>query len=414
LLFFVEAATTGAGLTMLRSLTVSGRRTAFITSKLRRYADSPDADVLRALRASGRLIEVPTTDEYRRPAVLDALLDDGEPAGVVVSGDHYLPCAAALAQDVGAPFLTHEAVALLRDKRRARELYDGLEIGRVRWADLPDRAALLRFADETKAPIVIKNVRGTGSQDVIIVRSRAEAVHAWETLSSRDRYLEGDLMVEEYVEGPLVSCETVIADYVPIHLGCTDRQLSAPPAVAEIGYTFPASVGPQFESKMFAAVDKLVAALGVRQGVFHSEFVLAPDGAHLIEVNARVPGALVTYMLRDCLDGDYYALVADAALGKRCDPLARNGLFSSGYIVYAPRAGRARTNSDTCAAARYPWVTDVLGGVTSGQVVGPPEDYRGAIGHVRTVAPAVGLAYSSARAAAQRLIPELAATDQSR
>jgi biotin carboxylase len=163
---------------------------------------------------------------------------------------------------------------------------------------------------------------------------------------------------------------------------------------------------------MFTAVD--VCSCVVRQGVFHSEFVLTPGGPHLIEVNARIPGALVTYMLRDCLDGDYYALVADAALGKSCDPLEHNGLFSSGYIAYAPRAGRARTESDNSAAAKYPWVADVLGGVSSGQIVGPPEDYRGSIGHVRTVAPTASLAYSAARAAARRLVPELAATDQTR
>lgn len=412
MLFFVEASTTGSGLTMLKSLTSSGRRAAFITSKLPRYVGMSGADVLDTLSVSGRLITVPDTDEYHRPPELGVLLDDGEPSGVIASGDRYLPYAAALAHDIGAPFLSCDAVALLRDKRRARELYDELGIGGVRWADLPDQAALLHFIDKSAGTAVIKNVRGSGSQDVIIARSRAEAVAAWERLSSRQRFLDGALMAEEYVEGPLVSCEVVVADSVPIHLGCTDRQLTAPPTAVEIACTFPAAVGAEFESEMFAAVDKLVAALKTSQGIFHSEFVLTEEGVHLIEVNARLPGTLLTYMLRDCLDGDYYGLVADAALGKSCDPPARNGRFSSWYNVYASLAGQARTSSDIRAAARYPWVTDVLGGVSSGEVVGPPEDYRGAIGQVRTVAPSASLAYSAARAAAQRLIPELVAAGQ--
>jgi biotin carboxylase len=410
LLFFVEATTTGAGLTMLKSLTASGRRTAFITSKLSRYANSPGREALETLRESGLLFEVLTTDDCQRLDSLSHVLSPGEPVGVVASGDHYLPYTAALARDLHAPFLTPEAVAILRDKRRARRLYDELEIGNVRWADVPTPEALARFVDEIQGPVVIKNVRGTGSQDAVIARSADAAVSAWAELSSRARYLNGDLMVEEYVQGPLVSFEAVVASRTLIGLGFTDRQLSAPPTVAEIGYTFPAAVGQQNESAMYSAVETITTALEVEQGVFHAEFVLTPRGPHLIEVNARVPGALVTYMLRDCLDGDYYSLVADAAVGRRCAPVQLNGLSSSGYIAYAPLTGRAAADSDIAAAAGYPWVTDVLGGVRAGDLVGPPSDYRGSVGHVRTVAPTGSLSFAAARAAAQLLVPALRQT----
>ncbi|QWL30826.1 ATP-grasp domain-containing protein [Rathayibacter toxicus] len=409
MLFFVEAAMTGAGLTMLQAVTQAGERTAFVTSKRDRYSLTAGAEVLGWLDANGRLIEVDSTDAYERPASLSELLSGhDQEVGVIAAGDHYLPYAAHLAKDLGADFLTVEAVEILRDKREARKLYDQLGVGNVRWSDAPDPQSVACFASNIGGPVVIKNVRGTGSQDVVIARDESAAVRAWSSLNTINRYLRGDLMVEEYIAGPLVSCEVVVSDSQVRLLGFTDRHLSAPPVASEIGYTFPADIGNFHENIMFAAVEEISNALRISQGVLHSEFVLTSAEAHLIEVNARMPGALLSHMLRDCLDGDYYALVANAALGRPTRDLAHNGKFSSGYITYAPFKARTLAASDVEAARRYPWVVDVFGGVGPTEFVGPPEDYRGAIGHVRTVAPTASLSFAAAYGAAQCLIPPLA------
>ncbi|MBT2504246.1 acetyl-CoA carboxylase biotin carboxylase subunit family protein [Curtobacterium sp. ISL-83] len=402
MLFFVEAATSGSGLRMLRALTERGEPTAFITSNRAKYAAANDARVLDHLEAFGRLVEVASTEDYHLP---EAVTSMPGPHGVVASGDRYLAYASCLAEDLGAPFPTSGAVEVLRDKRRARALYDDLGVGRVRWARAESEEQVRAFATHTAATGVIKNVHGTGSQDVRVYSGADEAVLFWRELVAKERYLQGELMVEEYVQGPLVSCEVLVSAGVAQVLGYTDRQLSPFPTVAEIGYTFPADLPGPLRDDMRHTVDAVVAALGIEQAFLHVEFVLREANAHLVEVNPRLPGALVTYMLQDCLTDDFAQMVADSALGRTVPTTSPNGLVSSGYIAYAPTRARATAPSDRDAAARFPWVVDVLGGVDVGAEIAPASDYRGAVGHVRALASSQSIAQTAARAAAELMVP---------
>lgn len=402
MLFFVEAATSGSGLRLLRQLTDRGEPTVFITSNRAKYSGAEDAQVLDRLDGEGRLLEVDSTEDYRTPG---ALVSMHGPHGVIASGDRYLAFAAHLAEELGAPFPSRRAIDVFRDKRRARELYDTLGVGRVRWAPADSEERVRSFASDM-APIgVIKNVRGTGSQDVGIYASVVEAVETWRVLSAADRYLAGALMIEEYVQGPLVSCEVLVSAGHAQVLGYTDRQLSPFPTVAEVGYTFPADLPGALQHDMRAAVDAVVAVLQIEQAFLHVEFVLRETGAYLVEINPRLPGALVTYMLQDCLTPDFAQMVADSALGRPVSAATTNGLVSSGYIAYAPARARASAPSDREAASAFPWVVDVLGGVTTGAEIAPASDYRGAVGHVRTLAPSRSIAQTAARAAAELMIP---------
>jgi hypothetical protein len=214
-------------------------------------------------------------------------------------------------------------------------------------------------------------------------------------------------MIEQYISGPLVSYEVLVNRGRPLFLGVTDRNLSPFPTAAEIGYAFPADVPAAHDKIMRSAVTRLVEHMGVVQAFLHCEFILTAADAHLVEINPRLPGALVTFMLRDCLDADFYQLVATSALGGAVRAPGWNGLYSGGYIAYAPRRAVALADSDTAAARAYPFVVDVLGGVQTGAAVGPASDYKGAVGHVRTVVGSRSLAGVAARAAGELLVPPL-------
>lgn len=124
MLFFVEAATSGSGLRLLRQLTDRGEPTVFVTSNRAKYSGAEDAQVLDRLDGEGRLFEVDSTEDYRTPG---ALVSMPGPHGVIASGDRYLAFAAHLAEDLGAPFPSRRAIDVFRtnDARGSSTTHSG-------------------------------------------------------------------------------------------------------------------------------------------------------------------------------------------------------------------------------------------------------------------------------------------------
>ncbi|GGB94989.1 ATP-grasp domain-containing protein [Cellulomonas carbonis] len=401
MLFFVEAATTGSGLLLARHAERQGHDVVLVTADPDKYAHAPGNEVLPILRDCGRLrIEV-DLDRYRSPGWLREV--GAGPHGVVCATDRHLPYSAGLAAELGAPFLSEGAVAVLRDKREARAWYERLGLPAVRWGSLDSREAAEMFAAEVGGPVVLKNVRGTGSMQVRLARSPSEAGEVWTALMAGGRYLSGGLMAEEYLDGPLVSLETLVSRGRAVHLGVTDRHLGEHPYFPELAYTFPAPCAASHRADMEACVDRIVSGLDMEQGALHTEFALTPDGVHLVEVNARLAGALVTRMLDDCLDGGFYGRVVDSATGAEPRAAVLNGAYSSGVIVYADRPGRLQQAPDWEAVARLPWVRETVPAAAPGDEVGTAQDYRGSLGQVRTLAPSPSLSLAAAYSAASRV-----------
>lgn len=319
MILFVESPLTGSGLTALGWAVDHGLDAALVTTNPAKYDGMPGADVLAELARRERLFVVATTEGETLPGELvTALRDDDGPPAVVCATDRHLLFAAVLAEAVGAPFAPVETVRTLRDKRCARELYEELGIASPRWTEPRTAEELAAFVTASGAPVVLKNCRGTGSLDVLLCRTPHEAATAFRTLSAAGRYLDGELMAEVYVNGPLYSLETLVADGRCRHLGVTDRQLGPRPSFCEVSYTFPVEVPPEAEARMRKAVETLVAATDFTQGMLHTEFVLTDDAAVVVEVNARMGGGLLSSMMSDCLSVSVPELLCTAALGRPC------------------------------------------------------------------------------------------------
>ncbi|MFF5537762.1 ATP-grasp domain-containing protein [Streptomyces cinerochromogenes] len=411
MIFFVEAPLTGSGLSALAWAVAQGIDAALVTTDPAKYRGAVGAEVLPGLAGRGRLYVVETTEGEAVPAgLLDAAREhtgSGRP-GVVCATDRHLLFAAALAEAIGAPFAPVEAVRTFRDKRRARELYEKLGIPSPRWAEARTADELRAFAEDTGRPVVLKNARGTGSLDVLLCRTPEEAVAAYGTLTAGDLYLDGELMAEEYVSGPLYSLETLVTDGRCRHLGVTDRQLGPRPAFCEVSYTFPVRVPERAEARMRAAVETLVEATGIAQGMLHTEFILTDgDEAVVVEVNARTGGGLLSLMMNDCLTVPVPELLCSAALGRPVADPRHNGSYSSTVTVYAPRAGRLSRVHGLAEAGDGPHVVQVVRGAAPGDEVRAAGDYRGAVGQIRTRAGSANLALNAALAAARDVVVEV-------
>lgn len=407
LVVFVEGAATGSGLRLLAYAEATGANPVFLTTDAGKYADAPGHEVLDVLARDGRLLLCASLDE---PVVPPALAASGllsRVGGVVCAADRFLLAGAAIAQAAGADLFGVDAAQVIRDKRRMRELLDRLGIRNIAWADADSARAAHDFAERVAGPVVLKNVRGSGSQQVLYASTPAEASAAYGELAREDRYLAGELMLEEFVNGPLVSLEGFVLDGRFASLGVTDREFGALPFFVEVGWTFPAPQPQDVSRLMEDTVQRIVDELGIRGGPLHVEFMLSADGPVLVDFNARLPGGLITPMLQEVYEGRYYELVLASSTGTPVPMPA--GPRGHGAIrkVFPSSGGTLTALAGLDRAAATPGVREVTGIASTGTAVAPPRDYRGSLFHLWGVGDSVAHARQTLLDAAAAVTVEI-------
>ncbi|MFE2140779.1 ATP-grasp domain-containing protein [Streptomyces sp. NPDC059456] len=405
MIFFIEAPLSGSGLSALTWALDHGVAAALVTTDPAKYRKVPGSEAIERLAEAGALHVVSTTEGEHVPEELitAASAADEELVGVVCLLDRHLLFAAALAERIGAPFASIDTVRTIRDKRLARTMYERLGIASPRWTAPRDEAEFVAFMAEVGGPVVLKNCRGTGSLDVVLCRPEQGGA-AFARMTEADRYLDGALMAEEYLRGPLYSLETLVTDDGRAHhLGFTDRQLGPAPTFCEVSYTFPVEVPEAPARDMREAVDKIVRECAIPQGMLHTEFVLTKNGAVIVEVNARPGGGLLPLMMDDCLTVPLPELLCAAALGQSLPEVAANGRHSSTVTVYAPARGQIRRVGGLEHAATQGYVTQVVTGAGAGDEARTAQDYRGAVCQIRTLGDTPGIAFNAALSTAREI-----------
>ncbi|WP_031102869.1 ATP-grasp domain-containing protein [Streptomyces sp. NRRL S-146] len=356
---------------------------------------------------SGELnvIDVDTFDEEATRRALAALPDL---AAVLNTTDTWSVPAADLAAEFGLPGPDPDAVRLLRDKYRVRELLHRRGLSRsaaVRVAPSPESAEDVRRA--VGLPAVLKDSSGTSSRNVWIVRDD-EALRSALDEAGRQR-LMGELFAEAFLAGPLYSAETLSWDGATRLLGVLSRQTSRQPAVREEAAAFPVAL-PQAESRAIERwVGDVLHAAGHHRGFAHVEFILTAEGPELVEINRRIGGALVGEVLCCSLGTNVYTAMMEEALGVRPRlmdaPLDLGGPAYAFVLVYADRPGVLKGWHGLEELTAFPGDVRWYPTRAPGDVVPPVGDQRGCTGIVLAEAATAELAQHRAWSAATRVCP---------
>ncbi|XVS61605.1 ATP-grasp domain-containing protein [Actinosynnema sp. CA-299493] len=366
-----------------------------------------------------RVVDVDTTDVAACERVLGDL---GDLAGLISSTDTWAVPGAALAARLGLPGPSPDSVRVLRDKAavRARLNERGLS-----------RSGPLDPVTTPVFPLVLKDSAGTSSRAVWLVRTPAERDAA--LLEAAVTPVKGRLVAEPYFEGPLYSAETITWQGETRLLGVLSRVLSPEPARREEAASFPVAFPAADLAELGEWITRVLAAAGHERGFAHTEFVLTTEGPEVVEVNARIGGALVGEALCRALGANVYDAVVQVALGSRPDLLdgvaggavAGDGV-TGGAVTGAGvvGAGVAGGGVATGFVALYPREAGVLEGWTGlerlADLPGHPEwyptaspgdvlehltDQRSCTGIVLAEGPTAELALHRAQAAAGGIIP---------
>ena len=109
----------------------------------------------------------------------------------------------------------------------------------------------------------------------------------------------GDVLIEEYLEGPEVSVEVVVIGDKPTVLQITDKVTSGAPHFYELGHAQPSSLPENVKSQISDLAERAVMALGIKNSPAHVEIKATKDGPKMVELGARMGGDYISTHLVD-------------------------------------------------------------------------------------------------------------------
>jgi biotin carboxylase len=330
--------------------------------------------------------QAPIADSAAACAAARALDRQHHFDGIFTFEEASIETTAVIAGALGLPFLDPATARRCRDKREMRLAFAraGVPSAASHVASSPADAA--GIADRLGYPVVFKPRTLASSMGVIRVDRAADIPTAFAVAAatSHPRFArEPNILVEEYLDGPEVSVESVVVDGVVHSVAITRKRLGLAPYFEELGHIVSATEPLPDEATLHNVVAQAHAALGVRTGATHAEVRLTRTGPRMIELGARLGGDLIPYLVHLATGVDLARAALDVAAGEQVSLAPTRARAAAIRFVYPKHDMRVRRLHAEPAASDLPWLDQITWEVSPGDVVRlPPREFGMRLGFV--------------------------------
>lgn len=284
---------------------------------------------------SGYPDEIIACDVFNPLAIIDAVTRrTRRPAAIFSNSDHLQTSAAMAARYFGLPAKDWRTAYRAKNKAEMRAHLAALGIDTLWHTVVYEAASLTAVQDKVPFPCVVKPREGVASQQVSLSRDaeelKAQCAAVWATHPGQA------LLLEEYIEGPLYTLETLGDANDMVALGGFRTALSPPPHFVELEAIW----GTGLPAETPAQVLEIIRRFGVGFGACHTEYVMSAHGPRLIEINYRTIGDYREFLLRDTLQIPLFEIVLRLYLG---EPLPQIDVAPNAACIRyftAPSAGK--------------------------------------------------------------------------
>lgn len=287
-----------------------------------------------------RAVVVPMGDVDVAVGVIAALHERLPLDAVLAVDDQGLMVAAAASERLGMTHNPPDAVGATRDKAALRARLAASSVPQPDYRVVMPGGRVSAAAAEIGYPCVVKPVSRSGSQGVIRVDDRVQAVAAEDRIRSIVGASE-PLLVERFVPGAEVAVEGLLQGGTLEVLAVFDKPDPLDgPFFEETIYVTPSRLPPPVLTALEATVAAAAAALGLREGPVHAELRIGPAAElTVLEVAARSIGGLCARALRFGAGVSLEEVIISHAVGAGLDVLSRETQASGVMMLPIRSAG---------------------------------------------------------------------------
>ncbi len=209
---------------------------------------------------------------------------------IVALDDFDLEIAAALREHLRVPGMGETTTRYFRDKlaMRMRGREAGLRV--PPFVHLLNDSGVRRFTEDVAPPWMLKPRSQAGSTGITKVQSYQELLELDRNLGDRRSFF----LLEKFVPGDVFHVDSIVSG-TEVLFATASRYGTPPMEVSHGGGIFTSQLlerGSAVEQALLEANSRVLPALGLLQGVSHTEFIRSQDGEiYFLETSARVGGA---------------------------------------------------------------------------------------------------------------------------
>lgn len=237
---------------------------------------------------------------------------------VTICTDLPMRTVAHVAKELGLPGISEESAYIATNKAEMRACFakHGVPIPKFYKVITKEEydSAIVNFTDRC----VVKAVDNSGSRGIQMiddVTDRAAVDGAFTYCKQFSR--SGELVLEEFMEGPEVCVETLNVNGVCYPIQITDQLAKEPPYFTDAGYNQPSLLDVATQERIKQVAIAANMALDNHTGSSCTEIIVTKDGPKVVEVGARLAGDCMTTHLVPLSTGvDMVAAVINIALGQ--------------------------------------------------------------------------------------------------
>lgn len=289
--------------------------------------------------------------------------------------------AATVCQRLGIKGLPLHAAEIACDKLAMKQHFSEAGVPVPWFSAVETPQALQRIAIGRGNNLVIKPVDSRGSRGVQRIAQVADLTKAF--MLAREHSPTDRVMVEEYLEGPQVSTESIVIDGKCFTPGFSDRNYEYleryAPFFIENGGDLPSRLSDETQFKVRDVVAKAAKALGILDGTVKGDIVVHNGQPYVIELAARLSGGFFCTREIPLNTGvDFLGAALRLAVGEQVSQDDLEPKHQTPVIQrYAfPKPGRIVRISGAEEARKISGIADVIVTAKLGDVIPPAGDKR--------------------------------------
>lgn len=245
-----------------------------------------------------KAVGIPLADKFYNVSTIDpegvlqAARDFKADGFLTLATDLPMRAVAYASETLGIPGISQHTALLATDKgEMIKALKEhGVESPWYYIIDTPEE--LKETGKQITYPCIMKPTDNAASRGVALIRDYGELIESY--AYSKEWSHSGQVIIEEYMEGPEVSVESLSYKGETYVLQITDKLTSGAPHFVEVGHNQPSQLEEWTKEKIRDVAVRAVKALGIENGPAHVEIIVTADGPKIVELGARLGGDCIT------------------------------------------------------------------------------------------------------------------------
>lgn len=296
------------------------------------------------------------------PAILEIAKKHNIDGIMTLATDMPMRAVATVAKELGLVGISMDTAIKATNKAEMREALNkfGVPIPmffRVSAKEQYNNA--VRKIEDAGYKCIVKPADNSGSRGIVLLDNfNPETVDkAYDYARKYSR--SGELMVEEYMEGPEVSVETLSIKGECHVIQITDKLTTGAPYFVEMGHSQPSRLSEEIKNKIKKLAIDANYAIGIMDGPSHTEIKVTKDGPKIVELGARLGGDNITTSLVPLSTGvDMVECCIKIALGEEFD-IEQKWCKGSAVRYFEQDKGKILDISNVDAARKMDGIHDI-------------------------------------------------------